>query len=100
MSRYVLTVPTRYTSKCLTDSHAVEKPFPTGNGKQDYVPYMLNEKQQHENPQQNDAAGTFLLRHFNPLLLCHFNNCLHEISSSAVLKTRSVSVVDTKPKNI
>ena len=43
MSRYVLTVPTRYTSKCLTDSHAAEKPFPTGNGKQDYIPYVLND---------------------------------------------------------
>ena len=43
MSRYVLTVPTRYTSKCHTDSHAVEKPFPAGNGKQDYVPYVLND---------------------------------------------------------
>ena len=43
MSRYVLTVPTRYTSKCLTDSHAVEKPFPAENGKHDYIPYVLND---------------------------------------------------------
>jgi hypothetical protein len=62
MSRYVLTVPTRYTSKCLTDSHAVEKPFPAGNGKCEYLPYVLNEKQQHENHQQNAAAAVMIVK--------------------------------------
>ena len=38
-----ISVPTRYTSKCHTDSHAVEKPFPTGNGKQDSIPYVMND---------------------------------------------------------
>ena len=37
-----ISVPTRYPSKCHTDSHAVEKPFPTGNGKQDSIPYVMN----------------------------------------------------------
>ena len=40
MCSRTISVPIRYTSKCLTDSHAVEKPFPAENGKHDYIPYV------------------------------------------------------------
>ena len=43
MCSRTISVPIRYTSKCLTDSHAVEKPFPAENGKHDYIPYVLND---------------------------------------------------------
>jgi len=37
-------------------------PFPTGNGKCEYLPYVLNEKQQHENHQQNAAAAVMIVK--------------------------------------